>query len=75
MKAYYRPEEVARETGLSAQYIRVNMESGAFPIGIVVRKDGKKRADYKIFPKMLYDVTGFKIDGYEPEPVVVAQER
>ena len=75
MKAYYRPEEVSKMTGMAAQYIRVNMESGALPIGIVSRKEGRKRADYKIFPKMFFEVTGFKIDGYEPEPVVVAQER
>lgn len=73
MKAFYRPEEVAKKMGMNSQYIRIHMEDGSLPIGIVTRGGGNMRADYKIFPKMLYDVTGYRIDGFEP-PIVVVRE-
>ncbi|MBR2593328.1 MAG: hypothetical protein IKD83_01735 [Firmicutes bacterium] len=58
------PEDVGRELGLSAATVRRKMEDGSLPIGDV-ETDGERKS-YIIYPKPLYDVTGIKLNGYEP---------
>lgn len=65
MEKQIRPEDVAPLLGLSAQTVRIQMQRGILPIGIVGGTE--KRRTYTIVPEMLYKETGIKINGYEPE--------
>lgn len=65
MHKQIRPEDVAPLLGRSAQTVRIQMQRGILPIGIVGGTE--KRRIYTIIPKMLYTETGIKINGYEPE--------
>ena len=62
------PAIVGQYLGISAQAVREGMERGVLPIGAVISQGEKKK--YIILPKPLYDVTGIKLNGYEPPPVV-----
>lgn len=61
-----RPVDVAPLLGITPQAIRVQMRNGKLPIG-VVNKGKKGNYSYTIIPKMLYEVTGIKANGYEPD--------
>lgn len=63
------PDLVGRHLGISAATVRKGMEDGTLPIGIV-ESNGKKK-NFIILPKALYEVTGIKLNGYEP-PVTVS---
>ena len=60
--------DVADYLGISAQLVRIAMQNGSLPIGKVVENGSNKT--YVIFPKALYEVTGMKAPGYEPEPKI-----
>lgn len=66
------PEMVAKLLGTSAITVKYCMENGTMPIGIVKRT--KEKPQYIIFPKALYDVTGYKLNGYEPPPTAEVKE-
>ena len=51
--------------GMSAQAIRIQMQRGLLPIGTAHKSESGKYT-YNIIPKMLYEATGVKYDGYEP---------
>lgn len=59
------PEVVGRYLGMSAQAVRRHMEDGSLPIGIV-NDNGNGKKEFLIFPKPLYEITGIKLNGYEP---------
>lgn len=61
-------EMVARELGKTPETIRRLIDDGDLPIAIV-KQNGKKK-DYVILPNRLYKVTGIKLNGYEPLPIV-----
>lgn len=61
-------EMVARELGKTSETIRKLIDDGDLPIAIV-KQNGKKK-DYVILPNRLYEVTGIKLNGYEPLPTV-----
>ena len=63
------PEDVARLLGINAQAVRVRMRNGSLPIGTVTKSPGGT-CGYHISPKMLYEVTGMKVLGYEPPPTI-----
>lgn len=65
------PEIVGRELGVTAATVRRLMDDGKLNIGIV--EGNEKRKSYIIFPKMLYEATGIKID-YEPPVKVDCQQ-
>ena len=59
------PELVGEHLGLSAQRVRELMENEKLKIGFVSdTAQGQKQ--YIILPKMLYEATGIKLNGYEP---------
>lgn len=61
-----RPADVAPLLGLTAQAVRVQMQNGKLPIGVITKgKHGG--SSYVIFPDKLYNATGIKYGGYEPE--------
>ena len=60
-----KPADVAPLLGMSAQAIRIQMQRGLLPIGTVHKSDSGIYT-YNIIPKMLYEATGVKYDGYEP---------
>lgn len=63
------PELVGSHLGLSAQSVRELMDTGNLKIGFVSNTvQGQKQ--YIILPKMLYEATGIKLNGYEPLPNV-----
>ena len=63
------PELVGSYLGLSAQSVRELMDTGNLKIGFVSNTaQGQKQ--YIILPKMLYEATGIKLNGYEPLPNV-----
>ncbi len=63
------PELVGQYLGMSAQSVRVAMESGRLNIGqVYITDSGIKK--FVITPKTLYDGTGIKLNGYEPPPTV-----
>lgn len=63
------PTIVGQYLGISAQAVREGMEDGSLPIGFV-EKTSNGRTRFIILPKMLYDITGVKLNGYEPEPTI-----
>ena len=66
MKAFYRPEEAAKLTGIPAQKIRVNMASGKWDLGSYTKVTGSSKANYIITPYKMYKQLGICIDGYVP---------
>ena len=61
-----RPADVAPLLGLTAQAVRVQMQNGKLPIGVITKgKHGGQ--SYVIFPDKLYNATGIKYGGYEPD--------
>ena len=64
-----RPADVAPLLGISAQAVRVKMRRGQLPIGMVYKHPNSGIYDYDISPKMFYEYTGIKLNGYEPPPV------
>ena len=62
------PAVVGKLLGMSAEIVRRRMEDGTLPIGLVERR--VKNNSYLIFPKMLYDVTGIRVQDYEPPAVI-----
>lgn len=68
------PTDVGKILGISAQAVRVQMQKGTLPIGIVM-ENGKGRYSYIISPKKVYEFTGMKVGGYEPEEIKVDEER
>lgn len=67
------PEEVGKKLGISPATVRKEMENGSLPIGTVA-KDGE-RNKYIIYPKPLYEVTGIKMNGYEPPVPVIDYQK
>lgn len=63
------PDLVGRCLGISAATVRKGMEDGTLPIGLV-ENNGKKK-NFIILPKALYEMTGIKLNGYEPPPTVM----
>lgn len=63
------PEKAGAALGLSAQAVRLAMDSGALDIGIVTETESGQKS-YIITPKKLYESTGVKLNGYEPPPAV-----
>lgn len=55
--------DVAKLMGCSREFIRAGMESGILPIGCVISR--KKRNTYYISPKLLFEYTGIKVEGYD----------
>ncbi|GFI61961.1 hypothetical protein IMSAG049_01132 [Clostridiales bacterium] len=68
MKNAITPKMVGQYLGISEVRVRRCMENGTLPIGVVDKRG--KVASYIIFPKALYEQTGFKVNGYEP-PVCI----
>ena len=67
------PEEVGKKLGISPATVRKEMENGSLPIGTVVN-DGERKT-YIIYPKPLYEVTGIKMNGYEPPAPVIDYQK
>lgn len=65
MKNRITPGDVGKLLGISAQAVRVQMQKGILDVGVVVQNDNG-RCSYIISPKKVYELTGAKIEGYEP---------
>lgn len=68
------PADVGKILGISAQAVRVQMQRGTLPIGIAMENE-KGRYTYIISPKKVYEYTGEKLGGYEPEGIKIDEER
>lgn len=55
---------VAEKMGKDACFVRAGIEGGWLPIGYHMKQPGKKRGNYYISPKLLWEVTGIL---YRPE--------
>lgn len=53
----------AKVYGKEPDWVRTNMLNGVLPIGVVTKIEGKKRHNYYISPKLLYEHTGYVYGG------------
>lgn len=56
------PAEAGKLMGVSAEFIRVGLQTGRLPIGTAFRKPGSSRWRYYISPEMLTRFTGKEIE-------------
>ena len=62
-------KDIAEFLGVNQQAVRVRMQNGTLPIGEVTG-NGKVKS-YLIYPKLAYEVLGYKAEGYEP-PITIS---
>ena len=67
------PEQAGKALGMSAQAVRIQMQRGLIDIGQAVESD-KGNYSYYISAKKLYELTGVKLNGYEPAPEIRIDE-
>lgn len=67
------PGDVGKLLGISAQAVRVQMQKGILDVGIAVENENG-RYSYIISPKKVYELTGAKIEGFEPPTEVRIDE-
>lgn len=59
-------KEAAKIYGKDPNWVRCQMRAGLLPIGVVTKT--KKRHNYYISPKLLYEHTGYLWEGSNEEP-------
>ena len=67
------PEQAGKALGMSAQAVRIQMQRGLIDIGQAIENE-KGNYSYYISPKKLYEMTGVKLNGYEPVPEIRIDE-
>lgn len=62
------PVEIAASIlGKEGQFVRQGMIQGILPIGTVLRKNGSKRYNYYISPRLFWEYSGYVYQGKEVE--------
>lgn len=51
-------EDAAKIMGKSPQFIRLCLQSGHLSFGVAFKKEGNKKFDYYISPKLFYEYVG-----------------